>query len=210
MSADRWDSSRNKDPQTAFDKARSQVPMALHEEQDRRRDIEREGSAFVSDAVDSAKQMPGLLSDKNVMRGAGAIVPEAGGAVGEGGYTRMPRARSTDRRLVSVSARGSDAAPTSMEASASTQGGRLKITDAGGIAGGTKAVDERFGLFLKTPDDQRGIFGSMVMAAKVMKLEVNANRWIHGIDSIHVNATLSTVVDVPYKQRDGTKSVCRV
>jgi len=65
-------------------------------------------------------------------------------------------------------------------------------------------------LFLKVPDDSHGIYGSMVMAAKVMKLEVNANRHIHGMDSIHVNAPLSALVDVPYEGSHGVTSVLRV
>jgi len=84
------------------------------------------------------------------------------------------------------------------------------VDDAGGVAGGAKAIDDRLGLFLKTPDDSHGIYGSMVMAAKVMKLEVNANRHIHGMDSIHVNAPLSTIVDVPYVGDGGVTSVQRV
>jgi len=52
----------------------------------------------------------------------------------------------------------------------------VRRVSAGGLAGGAKAVHMRYGLFLKTPDDSHGIYGSMVMAAKVMKLETNANR----------------------------------
>jgi len=58
-------------------------------------------------------------------------------------------------------------------------------------------VHPQLGLFLKTPDKVGPIYSSAVMAAKVMKLERNANRWIHEMDSVHVNAPLSTVVDVP-------------
>jgi len=64
----------------------------------------------------------------------------------------------------------------------------VQWVDAGGLAGGAKAIHRRYGLFLKTPDDSIGIYGTMVMAAKVVKLESNANRWILGMDSIHVNA----------------------
>ena len=79
----------------------------------------------------------------------------------------------------------------------------IQLVDVGGVAGGAKAVHKALGLFLKTPDDSHGIYGSMVMAAKVMKLEVNANRYIHGMDSIHVSAPLSTIVDVPCKNCGG-------
>lgn len=53
------------------------------------------------------------------------------------------------------------------------------------------------GLFLKTPEDE-GIYGSAVMAAKVMKLEAKAAQWVHAMDSMHVNAVLTTVVDATY------------
>jgi len=86
----------------------------------------------------------------------------------------------------------------------------VRLVDAGGHAGGAKAEHKRSGLFMKTPDDGEHIYGSMVMAAKVMKLEVNANRHIHGIDSIHVSAPLSTIVDVPHVGEDGLMSVTRV
>jgi len=88
--------------------------------------------------------------------------------------------------------------------------GGLVAASVGGVAGGAKAIHREFGLFLKTPDDSEGIYGTMIMAAKVMKLEVNANRYIHGMDSIHVNAPLSTIVDVPYVDDDGVASVQRV
>jgi len=74
--------------------------------------------------------------------------------------------------------------------------------DAGGLAGGAKAVHEDNSLFLKTPNDAHGIYGSDVMAAKVMRLEAKAARWIHGMDSIHVSTPLCAVVDVAYTRSD--------
>jgi len=50
----------------------------------------------------------------------------------------------------------------------------VQLVAAGGMAGGAKAIDSHRGLFLKTPDDSHGIYGSLVMAAKVMKLESKA------------------------------------
>ena len=38
--------------------------MSLHEEQDRRQDVDGEGKAFVIDAAGSARMMPGLLAEK--------------------------------------------------------------------------------------------------------------------------------------------------
>ena len=50
----------------------------------------------------------------------------------------------------------------------------------------------------------------MVMAAKVMKLEVNANRYIQEMDSMHVHAPLSTIIDVPSEHENGASGVHRV
>jgi len=59
-------------------------------------------------------------------------------------------------------------------------------------------MHNRFGLFLKTPDSTSSLYHSGVLAAKAQKLEVNAARAVHDMDSVHVNAPLMTVVDVPY------------
>jgi len=80
----------------------------------------------------------------------------------------------------------------------------LRIMDkAGGVAGGAKARCLARGLFLKTPNDSHGIYGSMVMAAKATKRDAAAARWVHALDSVHINAPITVCVDVAHKQRTG-------
>jgi len=71
----------------------------------------------------------------------------------------------------------------------------LEFVNAGGHAGGIKAVHRRLGLFLKFAFDQEGIYGSMAMAAKAAKREAAASRWVHAMDSIHVTSPLLECVD---------------
>lgn len=73
----------------------------------------------------------------------------------------------------------------------------LRLLSGHGFAGGAKLVDDHRGLFLKTPDDSLGIYGSLVMAGKVMKLEAKASEAVHGMDSTHISAPLTVVLDVP-------------
>ena len=86
----------------------------------------------------------------------------------------------------------------------------MQLVDAGGLAGGQKARSFRRSVFLKTPHDSEGIYGSDAMAAKVVKLETRANRWIQEMDSLHVSAPLSTVEDVRYVNKEGVTSILRV
>ena len=72
----------------------------------------------------------------------------------------------------------------------------LHFVDVGGRAGGVKAVHKRRGLFVKFAFDQEGIYGSMAMAAKAAKREAAASRWVHAMDSIHVNTPLLECVDL--------------
>lgn len=77
------------------------------------------------------------------------------------------------------------------------------ITAPSGMAGGTKALHEGHGLFLKIPDNGLGIYPSDELAAKATKLEVNAAAAVHAIDTVHFNTPLMTVVDVPTSSADG-------
>jgi len=72
----------------------------------------------------------------------------------------------------------------------------LEFVDVGGHAGGAKAVHKGRGLFFKFAFDQEGIYGSMAMAAKAAKREAAASRWVHAMDSIHVNTPLLECVDL--------------
>lgn len=72
-----------------------------------------------------------------------------------------------------------------------------RFDTAGGVAGGQKLIDVENGVFLKTPNSG-GMYGSEVMAGKVLKLEAKASKWVHSLDSVGVNAAHSIVFDVPY------------
>lgn len=86
----------------------------------------------------------------------------------------------------------------------------LRFVNAGGRAGGIKAVHRRLGLFLKFAFDQEGIYGSLGMAAKAAKREAAASRWVHGLDRISVSTPLLECVDLPVRTTRGAWRVIRV
>ena len=83
-----------------------------------------------------------------------------------------------------------------------------------GRAGGIKALDKKRMLFfkfafnLKTQRDR--IYDSMAMAAKAAKREEAASRWVHALDSIHVNTPLLECVDLEVRLKSGGSRVIRV
>ena len=88
----------------------------------------------------------------------------------------------------------------------------IRLIDAGGVAGGAKAVDEANGLFLKTPDNSLGIYPSDVLACKAAKHEVTAAAYLHSMSLLHINAPLMLIVDVPHGPTSelGCRAVQRV
>jgi len=54
------------------------------------------------------------------------------------------------------------------------------------------------------------MYGSMAMAAKAAKSKAAASRWVHALDSVHVNTPLLECVDLTVRLIAGGTRVIRV
>lgn len=108
-------------------------------------------------------------------------------------YARIPCIRFTTRDMETIYTRTG-----------------IRFVDAGGSAGGIKAVHEEKGLFLKFALDQEGYYESATMAAKAAKREAAASSKLMEMESMPICTPLLECVDVPARLRSGGTRVIRV